>query len=245
MKTIIFAGPSISHQELAALTTADLAPPIRRGDINRFADYEMFVIIDGEFGQSLSVSPKEILGLLRAGKTVIGASSMGALRASELDGCGMIGVGWVYEHFASAAVRRDDDVALAYSPLDLSSVTIPVIEIEYWTTLLLQRNLVAAKEKREICQVTRRIFYAERTAGRLTRELERTIGPSRFKERRNTRRAHFRISSISTRCELYDSIAPSVILRHPPNNRLRRETNGIKKSRWQPWPDGTSRESRG
>ncbi|HET6208145.1 MAG TPA: TfuA-like protein [Terracidiphilus sp.] len=182
MKTIIFAGPSISHQELAALTTADLAPPIRRGDIDRFADYGMFVIIDGEFGQSLSVSPKEILGLLRAGKTVIGASSMGALRASELDGCGMIGVGWVYEHFASAAVRRDDDVALAYSPLDLCSVTVPVIEIEYWTTLLLERNLISAKDKKEICQVTRKIFYAERTESRLTRELERTIGASRFKE---------------------------------------------------------------
>ena len=91
MKTIIFAGPSISHMELAVLTTADLAPPIRRGDIDRFADYEMFVIIDGEFGQSLSVSPKEILSILKTGRIVIGASSMGALRASELDTCGMIG----------------------------------------------------------------------------------------------------------------------------------------------------------
>jgi hypothetical protein len=103
MKTIIFAGPSISHQQLADMTTADLAPPIRRGDIARFADYDLFVIIDGEFGQNLSVSPKEILGVLKMQKVVLGASSMGALRASELDTCGMIGVGWVYEHFASAA----------------------------------------------------------------------------------------------------------------------------------------------
>jgi len=182
MKTIIFAGPSISHLELAELTTADLAPPIRRGDIDRFAGYEMFVIIDGEFGQSLSVSPKEILSILKTGRIVIGASSMGALRASELDTCGMIGVGWVYERFTSAAVRRDDDVALAYSPLDLSPLTIPVIDIEYWTTLLLTRNLISAREKKAICQTTRKIFYAERTEGRLRREFVRMMGSSRLKE---------------------------------------------------------------
>jgi hypothetical protein len=138
------------------------------------------VIIDGEFGQNLSVSPKEILGVLKAQKIVIGASSIGALRASELDTCGMIGVGWVYEHFASAVVRRDDDVALAYSPLDLSPITVPTIDIEHWTTLLREKNVISAKEKKIICQATRKIFYAERTEIRLMRGLERTIGSSRL-----------------------------------------------------------------
>jgi TfuA protein len=159
----------------------DIAPPIRRGDIDRFFSYDLFVIIDGEFGQNLSVSPKEILSVLNAKKIVIGASSMGALRASELDTCGMIGVGWVYEHFASAAIRRDDEVALAYSPLDLSPITVPTIDIEYWTTLLWEGGLISAKKKKIICQATRKIFYAERTESRLTRELERTIGPTRLR----------------------------------------------------------------
>jgi TfuA protein len=180
MKTIIFAGPSISHEQLAELTCADFAPPIRRGDIDRFFSYDVFVILDGEFGQNLSVSPKEILGVLRAGKTVIGASSMGALRASELDSCGMIGVGWVYEHFASALIRRDDDVALAFSPIDLSPVTIPVIDIEYWTTVLTTKNVIDAREKKMICQTARRIFYADRTERTLMREFARAIGASRL-----------------------------------------------------------------
>ena len=180
MKTIIFAGPSISHQQLAELTRADVAPPIRRGDIDRFFGYDVFVILDGEFGQNLSVSPKEILSALKAGKTVIGASSMGALRASELDSCGMIGVGWVYEHFASAPIRRDDDVALAYSPVDLSPLTIPIIDIEYWTTLLTEKNVIPASEKKIICRTARRIFYSDRTERILMRELERTIGLSRL-----------------------------------------------------------------
>jgi TfuA protein len=180
MKTIVFAGPSISHQQVAELTCADVAPPIRRGDMDRLIEYDMFVILDGEFGQNLSVSPKEILNALRAGKTVIGASSMGALRASELDSCGMIGVGWVYEHFASALIRRDDDVALAYSPLDLSPITIPTIDIEYWTTLLTRKRLISEKEKRVICQTARKIFYSDRTERVLMRELERVIGLSRL-----------------------------------------------------------------
>jgi len=180
MKTILFAGPSISHEELSGLTSADLAPPIRRGDVERFFHYDAFVILDGEFGQSLSVSPKEILCALKAGKSVIGASSMGALRASELDSCGMVGVGWVYEHFASAPIRRDDDVALAYSPLDLSAVTIPVIDVEYWTALLMKENAILAKEKKSICQAARKIFYADRTERVLMRELERTLGPQRL-----------------------------------------------------------------
>src|SRR5579862_3807004 len=180
MKTIIFAGPSITQEQLAELTCADFAPPIRRGDIDRFFDYDVFVVLDGEFGQNLSVSPKEILSVLRAGKTVIGASSMGALRASELDSCGMIGVGWVYEHFASASIRRDDDVALAFSPIDLSPVTIPVIDIEYWTSLLTAKDVIDAREKKMICQAARRIFYADRTERTLMREFARAMGASKL-----------------------------------------------------------------
>jgi hypothetical protein len=180
MKTIIFAGPSISHQQLAGLTRADIAPPIRRGDIDKFFGYDVFVILDGEFSQSFSVSPKEILSALKASKTVIGASSMGALRASELDSCGMIGVGWVYEYFASVSVRRDDDVALAYSPVDLSPITIPTIDIEYWTSLLAKKNVISPAEKKIICRTARKIFYSDRTERVLMRELERTIGVNRL-----------------------------------------------------------------
>ena len=115
--------------QLAAVTHA---PPIKRGDLAAVEDYDIFVILDGEFGQNMSVSPKEILAVLERGKTVIGASSMGALRASELDRSGMIGVGWVYDYFRRCAVRRDADVALVYSPFDLKPMTVPMVDLEYW-----------------------------------------------------------------------------------------------------------------
>jgi hypothetical protein len=44
-----------------------------------------------------AVGHREIISALKAGVCVVGGSSMGALRASELDSYGMIGVGRIYE----------------------------------------------------------------------------------------------------------------------------------------------------
>ncbi len=132
MKTIVFSGPSIAEAEVRRLAACTHAPPIKRGDLAAVGDHDVFVILDGEFGQNMSVSPKEILAILDRGKIVIGAASMGALRASELDRSGMVGVGWVYDHFRRCAVRRDADVALVYSPFDYKPMTVPIVDLEYW-----------------------------------------------------------------------------------------------------------------
>ena len=69
-------------------------------------------IIDGVFHQSSAVGHKEILNAIKKGIKVYGASSMGALRASELDVLGMTGIGYVYNQYASGEVDSDDDVAV-------------------------------------------------------------------------------------------------------------------------------------
>src|ERR1700738_3277598 len=147
MKTIVFFGPSIAAAEVHSLAAATDAPPVKRGALAATDDYDVIVILDGEFGQNRAVSPKEILALLDRGKTVIGASSMGALRASELDRCGMIGVGWVYDHFRRCAVRRDADVALIYSPLDFKPMTVPMVDLEYWLEQAGAAGLIRNKER--------------------------------------------------------------------------------------------------
>ncbi len=176
MKTIVFAGPSLAGAGLPTLSTAVQAPPIKRGDLAAVADYDVIVILDGEFGQSDSVSPKEILAVLERGKTVIGAASMGALRASELDGAGMIGVGWVYDYFRRQAVRRDADVALAYSLFDFAPMTVPVVDVEYWMERALAAGLIGGKERTLVLKAARKIFFAERTADRLMESLRQAVG---------------------------------------------------------------------
>ena len=88
-------------------------------------------LIAGAFGQSLSVWHKEILFALEQGIVVLGAASMGALRAAELDRFGVQGVGEVYRLFSSGALEDDDEVAVmhqpreqGYSPLTCAMVNI-------------------------------------------------------------------------------------------------------------------------
>jgi TfuA protein len=176
MSTVIFAGPSISRERIRAITDSRIEDPIRRGDLNRLTEFETFVILDGEFGQSLSVSPKEILDVIDGGKTVIGASSMGALRASELDCYGMIGIGWVYRRFARASVRRDDEVALVFSPFDFTPVTLPMVNVEYWLEVLRADEVISPKEARSVSKVVSKIFFAERTEASVLKTIGSIFG---------------------------------------------------------------------
>jgi hypothetical protein len=176
MKTIVFSGPSITEAEVHRLAACTHAPPIKRGDLAAVDDYDVFVILDGEFGQNMSVSPKEILAVLDRGKTVIGAASMGALRASELDRSGMIGVGWVYDHFRRCAVRRDADVALVYSPFDFKPITVPMVDLEYWMEQASAAGLIRNQERAVLLKIARNIFFADRTLDRLIGALRRPIG---------------------------------------------------------------------
>ncbi|WP_291860397.1 TfuA-like protein [Bradyrhizobium sp.] len=175
-KTIVFSGPSIAAAGIRRLAAATHAPPIKRGDLAAVDDYDIVVILDGEFGQNRSVSPKEILAVLERGKTVIGASSMGALRASELDRCGMIGVGWVYDHFRQCAIRRDADVALVYSPFDFKPMTVPIVDVEYWMEQASAAGLIPDRERTLALKAARKIFFAERTADGLLASLRRILG---------------------------------------------------------------------
>jgi hypothetical protein len=175
MKTIVFSGPSIAEAEVHQLAVCTHAPPIRRGDLAAAGDYDLFVILDGEFGQNLSVSPKEILAVLDKGKTVIGAASMGALRASELDRSGMIGVGWVYDYFRRCAVRRDADVALVYAPFDFKPMTVPMVDLEYWMEQTSAAGPIRNRERALLLKTARDIFFAERTPDRLMGALRGAI----------------------------------------------------------------------
>jgi hypothetical protein len=96
-RAAVFVGPGLTEEDMSEIDTdlIDLHPPIRRGDLRDAMDagYRIIAIIDGEFYQNLAVSPKEILVGLRDGRHIIGGSSMGALRAAEMDVYGMEGVG--------------------------------------------------------------------------------------------------------------------------------------------------------
>ena len=77
------------------------------------------MLIDGLFDASPAVRHKELLQLMARGVPVIGAASMGALRAAELAPFGMIGVGRIFTAYAAGALVGDDEVALLHGPEEL------------------------------------------------------------------------------------------------------------------------------
>src|SRR5437868_7905762 len=95
-RPIVFLGPSLPVEQARQILPAALyLPPVKRSSLKPFlADPPSAIgIIDGEFYQSLAVSTQEILPFLELGIPVFGSSSMGALRAVELEAYGMVGVG--------------------------------------------------------------------------------------------------------------------------------------------------------
>lgn len=117
MTISIFTGPTLSAADGRQHLDALFLPPAAQGDIYRAALEKPVAIgiIDGYFERVSSVSHKEILWAMAQGVHVLGAASMGALRAAELSLFGMEGVGAVYEAFACGELDADDEVAVAHA----------------------------------------------------------------------------------------------------------------------------------
>jgi len=117
--TVIFCGPTITPAQVrGVIPDAICLPPVAQGDVLQSLQYRPRVIgiVDGYFDQVPAVWHKEILFALQAGVHVFGSSSMGALRAAELHTYGMVGVGDVFEAFASGRYTDDDEVAVFHGP---------------------------------------------------------------------------------------------------------------------------------
>jgi hypothetical protein len=153
---------------------------VKRGDLPRVTPGGTVVIIDGEFDQNLSVSPKEILALLDLDTVVVGASSMGAIRAVELNRFGMLGLGWVFEAYRSGRVSADDEVAVMFSPDDYTPVTVPLINVRCWLTRLRQSRVITRIEERHAFRAAKSIFFADRTKSALNTALAQCFGRSRL-----------------------------------------------------------------
>lgn len=121
---VVFAGPCLSPEPDAAwrglLDRVDLRPPARRGDVLTAlaSDPHTLVLLDGYYYAVPAVTHKELLYALEAGVRVLGAASLGALRAAEMASFGMEGVGEVYDAFASGALDGDDEVAVVHLGAD-------------------------------------------------------------------------------------------------------------------------------
>ncbi|MEZ0115905.1 hypothetical protein ABH920_009947 [Catenulispora sp. EB89] len=174
MTTHCFLGPTMARSAARLISKSVLFhPPIAHGDLFRLGPRsgDTVIIIDGVYHQALPIRHKEILHFLDRGVGIVGAASMGALRAAELDRYGMRGVGTVYEMLRDGRINADDEVAVAHAP-DGSHrpLTEPLINLRVALDRAHTDGLLAPAVCDDLLRLVRAIPYVDRTWARMVAE---------------------------------------------------------------------------
>jgi len=176
MKTVIFLGPSLSLDEARrVLPDAVYLPPARQSDLITAMTVhrpDVIGLVDGEFGQSLSVWHKEILYALTQGVPVYGGSSMGALRAAETAAFGTVGIGRVYALYASGELNDDDEVALAHGRDEggYRAFSLPLVNMRFTFDAAVEAGVADRALVDGVLAAAKRLYFPERTWTRIFRD---------------------------------------------------------------------------
>ena len=169
---VVYLGPSLPLKDArAVLPHADFRHPIALGDLVSLVDSGMVAdlwavgIVDGVFYQSLPVWHKEILYAIERGITVLGASSMGALRAAECDVFGMVGIGSVYRDFACGTLTDDDEVALLHGDAETgwAGYSLPMVNIRATLARAIESGRIGRRTGAVVLEAAKGLWFPERT----------------------------------------------------------------------------------
>lgn len=186
-EVVVFLGISCDHATARKILDAEYRPPAKRGDITRAAEDGARIIglIDGVFFQDCAVAHREVLAALRAGVRVVGASSMGALRAAELDSLGMEGVGEIYRAYREGRLVADDEVALLFDPETFVPLSEPLVNIRATLQEALASGVIGAGAARALFDAARNLYFPDRTYDAIVEAAEGKADPedlARFAE---------------------------------------------------------------
>ena len=162
-RTAVFAGPSLPAVDRIALDGVTYLPPASRYDVLRAAkEYDAVLLIDGVFHHDLAPSPKECFEALSHAR-MFGASSMGALRATECAPYGFTPLGAIARWYTSGRIDGDDEVAVLTNPKTQAALSVPLVNVRYLAWRAVRRGLLRAADGVALVAGARRIFYMERT----------------------------------------------------------------------------------
>jgi len=137
------------------------------GDIYRLlgTNVQIIALIDGVFHSEQSVWHRELLEAVDAGIRVIGASSMGALRAVELNGLGVEGHGTVFDWYRDGVVERDDEVALQHGDADSGYCPLsePLVNVRATMSEIVGSGLITTADAQGLLDYATRLYYPQRS----------------------------------------------------------------------------------
>lgn len=167
---VVFAGPSLPDAPDHA-RAAIVRGPAALGDVAKavLEGAAVIGIVDGYFENIASVWHKEILYALSQGVRIMGAASMGALRAAECAPYGMIGIGAIYAAYASGEIVDDDAVGQVHGPaeLDYIPLTEPLVNMRATLADLLASGCISREECAALVATANDLFFKQRTYANL------------------------------------------------------------------------------
>ncbi|GHD83458.1 hypothetical protein GCM10010336_75300 [Streptomyces goshikiensis] len=164
----VFVGPTLAKTEpQLAVPGVRVCPPARHGDLFDGALHagDTVVLVDGVYHQALALRHKEILAAMGRGISMIGAASIGALRAAELTPFGMLGVGTIYTSYVRGEIDGDDEVAVGQAPDgQWDALTWPVVNLRHVLHLAQAAHVLKQDRAAHLLDALRAVYYPQRTA---------------------------------------------------------------------------------
>ncbi|MEV6781208.1 TfuA-like protein [Streptomyces sp. NPDC051098] len=155
-----------------------MRPPAQHGDLfdATIRSGDTAVIIDGVYHQTPALRHKEILAAMGREVRMIGAASIGALRAAELAPFGMLGIGTIYTAYARGEIHEDDEVAVGQAPDGAwDALTWPVVNLRHLLELGRDAGVIDRERAAMLLVGLRAVYYPQRTTAAV-RAVCRTLG---------------------------------------------------------------------
>ncbi|MFF4102608.1 TfuA-like protein [Streptomyces sp. NPDC001903] len=176
-------GPTLAAAERPGGSFTYL-PPIRHGDLFALDPRpgDQVLVIDGVYQHFAPIRHKEILAVLALGVRVAGTASLGALRAAELAGFGMRGLGHVYTAARCGELVADADVGVLHAADGDGGrrLTVATVAVRHAVAELTAAGGLSAAEGEQIRRVADSLHFTERSE----RALLHHAGPARPAMRR-------------------------------------------------------------
>lgn len=165
-KPIVFAGATLNSASNEYKGLIDIRPPAQLGDLIAAAiekPNSPILLLEGLFGGNLAVTVRECRDTLSTGTTLIGAASLGALRANELWSLGMIGIGEVYLMYRLGKIHADSELAVMYDPRSWTELTVSTIHLRALLRQLTEEKLLEESMMKELIRKANKVYWVERT----------------------------------------------------------------------------------
>jgi len=168
---IVFAGPTlfglVRDGGIEGRPGLIVRGPAAQGAIYRAVveGADAIGLIDGRYDDVAAPWHKEILYGLGLGVHMLGAGSLGALRAAECAAFGMIGIGEVFERYRARIYEDDADVAQLHGPeeMDYLPLSEPMVNIEATLEHLLAMRAIEPATAEAVRAAARGIFFKQLT----------------------------------------------------------------------------------